>query len=306
MAKASWPCSTDPNSHDATGDIAITGPETFTTATPARPPSPPRARGSADIAVRQRNGRSELQDLHQSGSMRVLFPRPATPPTAMLLNTAGGVTGGDRFEVTARAGTGARLTVTTQAAERAYRASSGTAAHVGNRLQVAAGARIDWLPQETILYDGSALHRHLRADLAEGAEALIVETLVFGRAAHGERLTNAELRDRIDITRDGRTIFADAIHLAGGIAEQLAHPARGNGAGALATIVLASGEAEGQLAHLRRIAAEYSGSSAGFSLLSKDLLVARALAHDSFDLRRLLLPILDHLTGCALPICWRL
>lgn len=285
------------------GIRAITYPANVTT---ARSVSPPRAQGRAEVVVRQRAGRSELEDLHQSGSMRVLFPRPAVPPTAMLLNTAGGVTGGDAFEVRARAGAGARLTVTTQAAERAYRAPPGTAARVENRLEVAEGGRIDWLPQETILYDGCALHRRLRVDLDPGARALIAETLVFGRAAHGERLTGAEIRDGIDIARDGRVIFTDAIHLSGDIAAQLAHPARGNGAGAMVTLILAAEEAEGQLAQLRHIAAQNSGSCTGISLLAPDLLVLRALAGDSFVLRRLLLPVLDHLTGCSLPICWRL
>lgn len=274
---------------------------------PVTPPvTPPRARGRAEIAVRDRNGVSVLADLHQSGSMRVLFPRPAAPPTAMLLNTAGGVTGGDAFEVIARADPGARLTLTTQAAERAYRAMPGTVARVENRLRAAAGARIDWLPQETILYDGCALHRRLRVDLAPGAEALIVETLVFGRAAHGERLTGAELHDRIDIARDGRLILADAIHLTGDIAAQMTHPARGGGAGAVATLILASDRAEGHLDPLRRLAAQNLGSCAGTSLLAPDMLVLRAVADDSFALRRVLLPVLDHLTGCALPICWRL
>ncbi len=100
--------------------------------------------------------------------MRVLFPRPAATPVAMLLNTAGGVTGGDVFEVTARASEDARLTVTTQAAERAYRAMPGTVARIANRIEAASGSRIDWLPQETILYDGSALRRHLRVDLGPG------------------------------------------------------------------------------------------------------------------------------------------
>ena len=224
----------------------------------------------------------------------------------MLLNTAGGVTGGDRFEVAVRTAQSARLTVTTQAAERAYRAMPGSAARVENRVDVEDEARVDWLPQETILYDGSALRRCLRVDLGGTARALVAETLVFGRAAHGERLTDAALDDRIEIRREGRMIFADAIRLHGDIHAQLAHPARGAGAGALTTVILAAADAEAQLAPLRRIAAENSGICSGISLLAPDLLVCRALARDSFDLRRLLLPVLDHLTGHALPICWRL
>jgi urease accessory protein len=114
------------------------------------------------------------------------------------------------------------------------------------------------------------------------------------------------LIDRIEIARDGRPIFLDAIHLSGDIEAQLFHPARGDGCGALATLILAAENAETMLQKLRDLAAENSGSRAGVSLLAPDLLVCRALAHDSFDLRRFLLPVLDHLTGCALPICWRL
>ncbi len=101
-------------------------------------------------------------------------------------------------------------------------------------------------------------------------------------------------------------IFADAVHLGGDVDAELAHPARGAGAAALATVILAADGAEAQLSPLRELAAEISGSCSGISLLAPDLLVCRALAHDSFDLRRLLLPVLDHLTGSSLPICWRL
>ncbi|THH36259.1 urease accessory protein UreD [Aliishimia ponticola] len=278
---------------------------------------PPRAIGRAHVAVRLRDADaagqspSVLSDLHQSGSMRVLFPRPAAPPTAMLLNTAGGITGGDRFDISLEVGKGAHLTVTTQAAERAYAAMPGPAGRLSTAISVAEGGAVRWLPQETILFDNSDLNRRLDVELdGDNSSALIVEPLVFGRHAHGEILTDARLRDRIRINRNGRAIFADGIDLAGNVTEQLRHPARGGGAGAMATVVLAHPSAEAQLTPLRLLGDEILGSGAqirvGTSLLAPDLLVLRCLADDSFNLRRVLLPVLDHLTNGALPICWRL
>ncbi len=253
-----------------------------------------------------RDGGSHLKDLRQSGSMRVVFPRPSSPPTAMIVNTAGGITGGDRFGIDATVGEKARLTVTTQAAERAYRAPVGTYGTVRNTLVAKAGARLNWVPQETILFDGCALNRRLDVTLADSAEALIVEPLVFGRAAHGEVLRSGHLHDQVRISRAGKLVYADGFKLQGDIAKHLAHPASGGGAGALATLIFVSQNAETQLGAVRSLIDEKTGVLAGASLLSEDLLVFRALAPDSFDLRQLLLPVLDHLTQDGLPICWRL
>ncbi len=267
---------------------------------------PPRARGVARVSARLRGKVSVLDGLHQSGSMRVLFPRPASPPTAMLLNTAGGITGGDKFHVTAAAEQGAQFTVTTQAAERAYRAPPGPAGELVNEIRVEDSARLNWLPQETILFEGCNLTRRLDVTLAPEAEALIVEPLIFGRAAHGETLRDARFAEQVRIRRAGRIVYADGMRLAGDIAAQMARPARGAGAGALATVIFASPTAEAWLSRLRARFAETDGAIAGASLLTDQLLLLRALAHDGFELRRLLLPVLDDLTGGALPICWRL
>lgn len=269
-------------------------------------PAPPRARGTVRVSARAREGVSVLDKLHQSGSMRVLFPRPASPPTAMLLNTAGGVTGGDRFDVEVAAEAGADLTVTTQAAERAYRAPLGPPGQLRNEIRVEDGAHLNWLPQETILFDGSYLTRFLDVSLTGSAQALIVEPLIFGRAAHGEQLTDARFSERVRIKRDGRVIYADGMHLSGDIAARMQVPAIGGGAGALATLILASPDAATWLPRLRARIAQTPDVQAGASCLTEHLLLLRALAHDSFELRRLLLPVLDDMTHGTLPICWRL
>ena len=267
---------------------------------------PPRARGRAHVATRRLGARSVLKDLHQSGSMRVLFPRPAAPPTAMLLNTAGGITGGDTFDISAHAETGSHLTLTTQAAERIYAANSGATGKVLTQLEVGENASLWWLPQETILFDKSALDRRLHVDLGENAEALLVEPLVFGRTASGEVLNHCLLRDRVRITQNGRVIYADGIAVDTPAIGQLTHPAIADGAGAMATLVQIGPRAQPNLDPVRERIAQNSSNLAGASLLTPEILVLRALAPDSFALRQLLLPILDDLTGGRLPICWRL
>lgn len=261
----------------------------------------PRARGEVRLSVKRRDGTSVLDDLRQSGSLKSLFPRVhSAAAQAVLVNTAGGITGGDRFAVSARAGAGTDLTVTTQAAERAYRAQPGEIGRLNNRLSVASGARFNWLPQETILFQGCALERTLRVDLAADAQLLLGEPLVFGRAAMGERLTGAHFRDRIEIWRGDDCLFVDAMTLTGDIDAHLARPTIANGAGAMALLVYVAPDAEAQLPKLRAMLPQ----TAGASLIRGDLLCIRALAPDSYDLRLSLIPILNHLTGDALPKPW--
>ncbi|SDF39732.1 urease accessory protein UreD [Limimaricola pyoseonensis] len=240
--------------------------------------------------------------LRAEGSLRALFARRPGRVEAIVLNTAGGATGGDAFSIAAEAREGAHLRLTTQAAERAYRATGPAPARIRNRLVARHGARIDWLPQETILYEGCDLDRRLTLDLDPGARALVVEPIIFGRTAMGERLRAARFRDRIEIRRDGAPLYLDALRLEGDIAAHLARPAVANGAGAMASVILADPSAEAHLAPIRALLP----ASAGASLMAPDLLVLRLLARDGHALRATLLPVLDRLTGDTLPASWRL
>ena len=221
---------------------------------------------------------------------------------AVLVNTAGGLTGGDRFRICARAGAGTELTLTTQAAERVYRAQSGEIAEVETQLSAEKGARLNWLPQETILFNECALRRSLRIDLAEGARLLMVEPLIFGRRAMGEVLHHAHFSDRIRIWRDGGLVYLDGVEITEDAAALIARPATGAGAGAMANLVYAAPDA---FAHLEAVRTDLPATG-GASLIADDLLVLRVLAPDGFLLRRSLLPILDRLTGGGLPNVWRL
>lgn len=244
-----------------------------------------------------------LDRFHQSGSFKCLFPRPALHDLdAVLLNTAGGVTGGDSFRFSGEAAAGTTLTVTTQACERAYKAKSGTYGQIINHLSVAPGARMNWLPQETILFNGSALDRRLTIQVASEAELLMVEPLIFGRMAMGETLTSIRLRDRIEISRDGAPVFLDAMRFSGDLHAHLSKPQIANGAGAMALVVFSSPRAEGQLQPVREMLPE----SAGATLVQRDLLVVRILAETSFVLRQTLMPVLRQLNNDTLPRCWML
>lgn len=274
---------------------------------PAHPDSAlakqPRAVGQVMLSVKPRGSCTVLDRFRQSGSLKCLYPRTNAPAMqAVLVNTAGGVTGGDRFQTHAQATFGTQLTLTTQACERAYRAQPGQIGHVRTRLSVDQGARLNWLPQETILFDGAALDRSLRVDLEQGAELLLVEPLIFGRAAMNEVLHIAHLRDRIDLRLDGLPLYLDALALDGDVHTHLQHRFVGAGAGAMASLVFVSSTAEAQLAPLRALLPE----TGGVSLLHADVLVLRLLAEDSFALRRTLIPILTRLNGGPLPRCWTL
>ena len=218
----------------------------------------------------------------------------------MLINTAGGLTGGDSLSFEAHAKAGSMLSLTTQAAERAYRAMPGQIAKIRSRIRVEADAMVYWLPQETILFEGCALDRNLQVDLAKDASFLMVEPLVFGRKAMGETLTDAGFSDRIEIRRDGELAYLDALKLNGDIASHLARPDVAAGAGAMASVVWMAPNAASYLAPIRKALPK----TAGASMLQEDILVIRMLAEDSFLLRKSLVPILNLLTNNSLPRCW--
>lgn len=263
-----------------------------------------RAIGKASLRVHCDAGKvTRLNDLRQQGSLRLVFPRSKPQAIdAVILNTAGGVTGGDFFSIDAVVDEGAQLSLTTQAAERIYCAATDDFGQLHNTLSVGDNAQLCWLPQETILFEGSRLKRRLDVELSKTARFLMLEPLVFGREASGETLNSCAFSDRVRIRCEGAPIYNDGIQLHGDIAEKLQHMAIGNGARALASIVLFAQDAPQLLDPLRAL----MPASAGASLIGDNLLVVRMLAADSFEMRRSLIPILTLLTNDAVPKNWRL
>jgi urease accessory protein len=271
-------------------------------------PAPPvrleRARGLAQISVRcDDGGRSRLERLYQSGSAKIRLPRVAAdaPLQAILINTAGGLTGGDELACDVVVGDGGNAVVATQAAERIYRRVAGTAA-VDTTLAVGAGGRLDWLPQETIIFDRSSLRRRLAADVDQTGTLLAVEAVVLGRAAMGEAVREASLNDVWRIRRGGRLVFADGIRLDGDATLIMAGRATGNGATAFATVVLIAPDAPAKLDAARAALADGTGE-AGASAWN-GLLVARLLAPSGQSLRADLIRLIETLRGQAMPRVW--
>lgn len=255
-------------------------------------PAPQRARGVGRLTVRHEDGATRLVELFQEGSAKLRLPRVRTDAVeAVMINSGGGMTGGDRFSWTVDVGDGAAAVLTTQACEKVYRAQAGEA-RVATQLTVGAGARLDWLPQETILFDRSALARTIEADVAAGGRLLLAEAVVLGRRAMGETLTRASFHDRWRIRRDGRLLFADDLKLGGDFSTLAASPPLLGGAGAFATLLLVAPDAEALLDAVRTAIGEFGGASAFGGKL-----VVRIAARDGLALRRALLPAIAVLSG---------
>ncbi|MDC0737548.1 urease accessory protein UreD [Cognatishimia sp. SS12] len=260
----------------------------------------PRTQGMLTLSSKRIGARSGIDRFRAQGAMKGLFSR-GDDVEAILINTSGGLTSGDQLTLSLHAGPDSKMTATTQAAERAYRADAGRA-RVSTHLQIDAGGQINWLPQELILFEGCKLNRSLTADLAPNARLLMVEPVVFGRAAMGETLKDIEFEDRIRIHRDGAPLYNDALRLMGDMTRHLAGRAVAQAGAAMASVVYVAPDAMAHLAPIRAMLPQ----TAGASLLADDLLAIRLIAADSYELRRSLLPVLDRLSRDGLPTSWRL
>ena len=262
-----------------------------------------RARGTLHIGFKRRGPLTVLDTLRQEGCLKARFPRADPPawPGAVTLNSTGGVAGGDTLETRITAGPGTQATVASQAAERIYRALPGQFSAIATTLHIAPGAALEWLPQETILFDRCALRRHLAIHLAVDASFTGVESLVFGRSAMGEQVTTATIHDRITLRREGRLVLHDAIRLDAPVAALLARPAVGAGARAAATLVHASPDPLPLLEPLRAALAPFEAGASCWD----GLLLARIVAPSGAALRRAVVAGLNILRdGRTLPRVW--
>lgn len=269
--------------------------------------TPPRAVGTGYLRckIQPDSGASVIGDLRHSGCLKFLFPRGAADRlSAVLVNTSGGITGGDNLSIAATVDPSSRLSLTTQAAERIYRSGGAKAGKVSTLVEVGNGGRLDWLPQETILFDGAALDRRLRINLVGQARCLLVETLVFGRTAMGERISDLALSDRIEVWRDGSPLFIDRTRLSGDATTHLQRRVIGGGAVAVASILLVTPAGSDEAAHHLAQLRPDLPHRAGASLIRPDVLFLRLAAADSFELRKTLLPLLAQLNDGPLPRTW--
>lgn len=238
--------------------------------------------------------------MYEDGSLRVRFPgRPTDALEAVIVNTGGGMTGGDRFSIDLALGPQAKFVATTVAAEKIYR-STGTDAETAITLTVGESAHLAWLPQETIVFDRARLQRRIDVDLAESAALVMAEAVIFGRTAMGETLHDGFFADRWRVRRGGRLIYADNVRLDGAIAEKLGRRAVANGGLAIASALITPCPDAGVEA-VRALAADAAGEI-GISTWN-GIAVIRLCASDGAALRHDLIAVLGAL-GVSVPRNW--
>ena len=259
-----------------------------------------RATGTIALSVAARDGGTHREIVHEAGSLRVRFPNvTAGALEAVIVNTGGGMTGGDRFSIDIDVGEGARLVAGTAAAEKIYR-STGPDVAMDVSLKVARDGHLAWLPQETILFDRARLSRHIDINVADGASLIMAEAVVFGRLAMGESVMEGFLADRWRLRRDGKLVYADTLRLDGAVAEKLAQRAVAKGGIAVATVLLAPGD-ERALEAVRALDEQFVGE-VGVSAWN-GIAVARLCAEDGARLRHDLIALLSAL-GTPVPRLW--
>jgi urease accessory protein len=261
-----------------------------------------RATGQIALSVAASPRGSRRTRVHESGSLRMRFPNGADPANldAVIVNTAGGMTGGDSFGVAITVGAGAKLTVTTAAAEKIYR-SLGPDTEIGVKLAVGPGATLSWLPQETIMFDRARLGRTIDVDVAANASLLVVEAILFGRLAMGEVVARGSLLDRWRVRVGGALAFAETIRLDGPIGDLLAGTAVARSSAATASVLKLPGN-EDAAERVRAIQASFAGE-VGVSAWN-GLAVARLIAPDGAALRRDLVAVLTTWGVDPLPRLW--
>ncbi len=266
--------------------------------------------GAAEIGFARRDGVTRLAHLYQRDPLRVLFPAPAAgdPPVAVIVTTSGGLVAGDRLDVRVELAPGSSAHITASAAEKVYR-STGRTTIIKQTLSIAPGAALEFLPPETILFDGARLQRETIIDLAPGSAFLGGDIIVFGRRARGERFASGFLREVWELRRDGEIVWGDALHLEEDVARIIDDPACFDGAAAFATMILSppAGNSRSVLdcARIVQSACAATGLRAGATAVS-GLVIARWLAADAAVLRRAYADLACHFRSAALGLPDRL
>ena len=277
------------------------------------PPKLSRARGHLRISLKRRGAQTVLDDFYQQGCLKARFPaiEPDHMCEGVLINTSGGLTDGDRLRQDFIWGDNTTARITAQAAERIYR-SRLEDAHIHTTLTIGQQAHAQWLPQETILFNGGRLRRSNNVDMAKGASLIATESLVIGRTAMSEEVREGSIFESWRIRHDGTLLFADGFHLHGDIREQILRPAIGNGAKAIATLLYVGEEANGLEEPMKKAAKalENDHTKTGCSLLPR-LLITRILGSDGARMRFALGRLVQELmrrtnknTNADLPKVW--
>lgn len=262
-----------------------------------------RAHGVIALSSKVRTGKSVRDHVHEEGSLRIRFPQEDAPGlSAVIVNTGGGMTGGDRFSISAAAGPGSILTLTTSAAEKIYR-SAGDNAEVTVALHAAARSSLAWLPQEAILFDGARIRRSYDIALASDASLLLCDINCIGRAAMGETVSDLKLQDQWRISIAGQLCFADFTRIDGNASNILARPAVAGGARCFATLIYVGPDPHGACEIIRSSVTGAAGIDAGSGLFN-GICISRFVAAELSALRGALSRAAQALYGSSMPRSW--
>lgn len=268
--------------------------------------APQRARGAGRLVTKAFGGRTRLAEFFQEGCAKIRLPETFSPEMeAILINTSGGLTGGDVIEWSVAASDSTRLSITTQANEKIYKAAAGTAS-VSTHISIGENASVHWLPQETILFDRSSLTRRLDVNLSESSEFLAVEAVLLGRRAMGEAVANGMFRDRWRVRRSGRLIHAEEMKFEGEIERLSQAAAVLSGQVAFATLFYTGPHAEALLPKLRQCL-DGDGLWTGGASHWQGKLIVRLVAPTGYELRKILTPAISVLrNGAPVPKVWNI
>ncbi len=259
-----------------------------------------RARGAIDLVIVS----GKLKRFYQSGSAKIFIPKTyAKTIEAVLVNTAGGLTGGDIFDAKLRADGDTHLTVSTQTAERVYCALGPQAAKITIDMELCGKASLHWLPQETILFDGAGFSRHLKVEMDDAASFLASEMMVFGRTAMHETVRQGNISDQWRISRDGRLIHAEALRLDGHIDEKLLQPASADGGVCVATTLYVSRDAEAKADAVRSFFKNHDDVRTAVSAWDGKLVI-RSVCGNTARLKKLMAQFIKQFRSIANPRVW--
>lgn len=263
-----------------------------------------RARGHLTARLQDSGRGTRVFDLSEAGGYRLKFPH-ADQCEAMIVNTGGGMAGGDHLALALSLGPKAVVVCSTQSAEKIYRAERDRA-EISATLTLEDTAELAWLPQETILFDGAQLHRQLRADMVASATFMACETVVFGRSAMGETVHKAQLTDHWDIRRNGKLVFAERLRMTGDIQALLDRRTIGAGARAITTLLYVAPDAEARLEETRTLLAPDDSAPVEWGASAwNGLLCIRAVSTDASALRRQTARFLNRFRQRPLPRVWQ-
>ena len=263
-------------------------------------PAMQRARGAIDLAF----AAGKLERFYQSGSAKIFMPKTYAATTeAVLVNTAGGLADGDDFNIKISTDNGTHLTVSTQTAERVYRALGAQTANMRIDMELTGNASLHWLPQETILFDDARFSRQLNVEMDDEASFLASEMIVLGRTAMQETVRKGSLRDQWRIRRGDRLIHAEALRLDGDIGQKMKHMASAANSICLSTIIYISPNAEDRAGAARTFFKDYPATKTAVTAWDGKLVI-RSLGDDTAQLKKTLAQFIEQFRKIANPRVW--